>query len=873
MNALKVALIAILVLMLQTVFSSSDSMAQTRQNPHGTDFSLDCQQCHSVETWKVNLSQITFDHSKTAFPLEGQHQTVSCRGCHSTLKFTEAPTECVSCHQDIHSDQFGNSCNRCHTPASWADNTRMRQMHQETRFPLIGVHAAFDCQVCHPGGEYVNLPITCEGCHLETFVATQHPSHVNVGFGTNCQDCHSVLTMGWTGARFQHTANFPLQGGHAIPDCGVCHGSSLAALSSVCYSCHERDFNSTTDPNHVQSGFAHDCTICHSINGWSPVTFDHSATGFPLTGAHLTTACTACHVNNQYSGLSTDCFGCHESNYNATTDPNHVLGDYPHDCTMCHTTSAWSPSTFDHSLTGFPLTGSHLSASCTDCHINNQYVGTPTACFACHEDAYNGVTDPNHLLGNFSHECQTCHTTVAWSPSTFDHNQTNFPLTGAHIEANCSQCHINNQYAGTPTDCFSCHEANYNAATDPNHLTNQFPHDCAMCHSTTAWSPSTFNHNNTNFPLTGAHQTIACTACHINGQYTGTPTDCFSCHEANYNAATDPNHLTNQFPHDCAMCHSTTAWSPSTFNHNNTNFPLTGAHQTIACTECHINGQYAGTPTDCFSCHEANYNAATDPNHLTNQFPHDCAMCHSTTAWSPSTFNHNNTNFPLTGAHQTIACTECHINGQYAGTPTDCFSCHEANYNAATDPNHLTNQFPHDCAMCHSTTAWSPSTFNHNNTNFPLTGAHQTVPCNLCHINGQYSGTPTECFFCHQNDYNGATNPNHLSQGYPTDCLMCHTTNNWLSNFNHDQQYFPIYSGHHAGTWNTCADCHPNAANFHEFTCIDCHAHNEAQMNEEHQEVPGYIYASWACLQCHPTGGGGGLDINKKTSPYRRPGH
>ena len=37
---------------------------------------------------------------------------------------------------------------------------------------------------------------------------------------------------------------------------------------------------------------------------------------------------------------------------------------------------------------------------------------------------------------------------------------------------------------------------------------------------------------------------------------------------------------------------------------------------------------------------------------------------------------HDQTNFPLTGRHRTVACEECHINGQLEGTPTDCESCH-----------------------------------------------------------------------------------------------------------------------------------------------------------------------------------------------------
>jgi cell wall-associated NlpC family hydrolase len=74
------------------------------------------------------------------------------------------------------------------------------------------------------------------------------------------------------------------------------------------------------------------------------------------------------------------------------------------------------------------------------------------------------------------------------------------------------------------------------------------------------------------------------------------------------------------------------------------------------------------------------------------------------------------------------------------------------------------------------------TSFNHNNTTFPLTGAHTTVACASCHINNNHSGSlPTACYGCHQADFTGTTNPNHLTSGFPTDCTKCHTTTNWTS--------------------------------------------------------------------------------------------
>jgi nitrate/TMAO reductase-like tetraheme cytochrome c subunit len=244
----------------------------------------------------------------------------------------------------------------------------------------------------------------------------------------------------------------------------------------------------------------------------------------------------------------------------------------------------------------------------------------------------------------------------------------------------------------------------------------------------------------------------------------------------------------------------------------------------------------------------------TDPNHVQNNFSHDCTQCHSTSGWEPATFDHNQTQFPLTGAHLNLQCIDCHANG-YTGTPTDCFSCHDNDYNSVTDPNHVQNNFSHDCTLCHSTNAWEPATFDHNQTQFPLSGAHLNLQCIDCHANG-YTGTPTDCYSCHSNDYNSTTNPNHVAAGFPTQCETCHNTSNWTqTTWNHDAQYFPIYSGRHQGEWTVCADCHVDPNNYSVFECIFCHEHNDPnELQSQHQGVSGYQYVSTACYNCHPNG-------------------
>ncbi|MBK9514653.1 MAG: hypothetical protein IPO05_13755 [Flavobacteriales bacterium] len=508
------------------------------------------------------------------------------------------------------------------------------------------------------------------------------------------------------------------------------------------------------------------------------------------------------------------------------------------------------PIGFDHDTTDLPLDGMHAQVDCRSCHTSMVFdAPIPTDCISCHSDVH-AMT-----VGN---DCARCHTPRTWLVDDIPelHEQNGFALIGAHGNASCVDCHTSDNtlaFARVGNDCINCHMDEYNATTSPNHMSSGFSTDCIECHDPmgTDWGTQFTSHDF--FPLTGGHEIQDCARCHTTGNFADASPECASCHMPEYNSTTDPNHGSAGFGTDCAACHTTGPGWTASFDHNITDFPLHGSHITTACIECHANG-YAGTPTACSACHMTEYNSTTDPNHATSGFSTDCAMCHDETAWGNATFDHNDTDFPLHGSHITTACIECHANG-YAGTPTACSACHMTEYNSTTDPNHATSGFSTDCAMCHDETAWGNATFDHNDTDFPLHGSHITTACIDCHANG-YAGTPTACSACHMNDYDGTSDPNHASSGFGTDCAQCHDETAWgNATFDHDSQFFPIYSGNHNGEWNACTDCHNNASDYSVFTCIDCHEHDDQNsVNDDHNEVSGYSYNSNACFNCHPNG-------------------
>lgn len=598
-----------------------------------------------------------------------------------------------------------------------------------------------------------------------------------------CDNCHTFTS--WKPIRskpeFDHNkTKYPLLGMHQKVACMQCHTSPVFSnVGTKCADCH-------ADIHKGQ--FGANCASCHTVKGWQvslQQTREHF-NRFPLIGAHATLECDACHKGaavGQFRGLSTDCYSCHAQAYTQTTQPNHKAAGFPTNCQMCHASmDSWYTAKFDHlKFTGFALTGAHATLECTACHIGGKFQGTSADCFGCHTKDYNGTKNPNHAVSGIPTTCQLCHSTVAWTPATFDHNKTNFPLTGAHAKLQCTDCHIGGNFNATSTNCSNCHMKDYTAAKNPDHVAAMFPTTCQTCHTTTAWSPATFDHNTyTKFPLTGAHVTVPCASCHINGNYASTPTACASCHINDFNKTTDPNHVAAGFPTDCSVCHTTTSWAGAVFDHSKTGFPLTGAHTTLACATCHVNGNYSLSPA-CSSCHLNDYNSATNPDHKAAGFPLDCSICHSTSAWQPSTFNHNNTGFPLTGAHVNVACASCHINGQYAGTPTDCYSCHKSEYQSTTNPNHVAAMFPTTCQTCHTTTSWLGATFNH--TWFPIysgTHAGRWTTCGDCHTNPS-NYTVFSCITCH--DHSQAnTDPNHTGvRNYvynATSCYTCHPTGN-----------------------------------------------------------------------------------------------
>lgn len=376
--------------------------------------------------------------------------------------------------------------------------------------------------------------------------------------------------------------------------------------------------------------------------------------------------------------------------------------DWAMDCATCHVSDSWKIADlrWDHAETGFELEGQHAAVSCASCHEELNFTQATADCQSCHVDVHQGTT------GN---DCARCHTTAHWLISDVQelHEANGFPLDGAHFTASCTECHRQANelvFERLGGECVACHQQDFLATTNPNHQSAGFGTDCASCHDplVTGWGGENFH---LFFPLEGGHDNVSCTECHTTGNYADASPECSSCHMTDFTATTNPNHAVVGLGTDCASCHDPLTGNWSAFiNHDF--FPLQGSHNINDCAACHNTGNLADASPECASCHMADYNATSNPNHSSQGFPTDCALCHSSDGgWTPASFtDHDAQYFPIySGNHRNEwnACTDCHTDpNNYA--LFSCIDCHEhSNQNELANDHDDVNGYVFNSAACY----------------------------------------------------------------------------------------------------------------------------------------------------------------------------
>jgi hypothetical protein len=165
--------------------------------PHDS-FPADCGLCHVGSNWGLT-TDFSFDHeAQTGYALEGAHNQAQCLRCHNDRGPVTIFTAqgCAGCHEEVHFGKLGSDCLECHTQVTWNPYGQIER-HNQTRFPLVGTHAATSCRHCHQGAEVGNfLPtdIECITCHQDDLLRAVNPPHIGLGYVDNCQRCHLPTT-------------------------------------------------------------------------------------------------------------------------------------------------------------------------------------------------------------------------------------------------------------------------------------------------------------------------------------------------------------------------------------------------------------------------------------------------------------------------------------------------------------------------------------------------------------------------------------------------------------------------------------------------------------------------------------------------------
>lgn len=367
------------------------------------------------------------------------------------------------------------------------------------------------------------------------------------------------------------------------------------------------------------------------------------------------------------------------------------------------------------------------------------------------------------------------------------------------------------------------------------------PQRCASCHpehagvdfALVSWegqggSVERFEHGRAGWPLEGSHGRQKCSACHkttfrvspvvrlserppSDPGWLGLERTCTTCHEDAHRGALDKN---------CLKCHDVEHWKPAPrFDHAKTNYPLTGAHVTVKCADCHTSPRLQlasdaqGVPIpryrplefgECAACHTDAHGGKLGPT---------CSRCHMTTSFKTinrASFDHDRTRYPLRGRHTEVACEKCHdfSGGQVARNRpfATCTACHTPDPHAGTAT--LAGRVV-DCASCHTVDGWRPSSYTvaqHGLTRYPLEGRHQQARCSGCHVKTPGAGAvvamrpaTSDCASCHVDAH---------AKKYAR-CTDCHDVRGFspstIDVATHAHYRFPLTGAHGAVL---CAQCH-----------------------------------------------------------------
>jgi hypothetical protein len=687
-----------------------------------------------------------------------------------------------------------------------------------------------DCKGCHVSktdwtqvvafDHESSKPLSCIGCHANKAPTptTSHPSALGTYYKIDCVKCHtydkSTSARSWAKIIFNQTTHLP--------------------NPAKCNQCHKIDNNSLpkTGVTHLSGSRANnDCSICHKVDStnknWKNLT--------PFTHAVLEVSerCDSCHNSTVYSSfLST-------ANVTkiAAKAANHLSTTL--DCTICHTTQAWTPASFTHSS---------VDTNCISCHDGANASGKTKATFTGH------ITT--------TAQCSTCHSASMTATRNYDNFSKGY-YTHAATDT-CTTCHKNatttsvTQVSSTVVHttnatkaCNTCHNSTSNFTTWIIHNATTTTNDtvCNTCHTGLA---NTYGKSTAAYTGHASIGSTQCVSCHgaslktvpkylnFSGgatyKHLATDTNCISCHDGTSAIGKTKATFTGHIPTtaQCNICHAASMTAARNYNNFSGGYYTHAATDT--CTTCHKNtAASSATQVSSTVIHNANTTKA-------------CNTCHNNTlnytSWAVHTnaLTTNDTvcNTCHTGLANTYGKTTAAYTGHVSIGTNQCVSCHAKSL--TTVPKYLSfaggSGYTHlasntNCKTCHNGT---------NATGRPTTGtkAHSLTianfECSACHVNNSSSGWAavyTNISYTHSSigklpPYNSS---GHFSQ---SKCTLCHSTSNdnvLYKDTNSPATYATVASN---TAYYSCVRCHTSTfLSKHKSSdysskgnCLGCHSYS-----------------------------------------------
>ncbi len=294
------------------------------------------------------------------------------------------------------------------------------------------------------------------------------------------------------------------------------------------------------------------------------------------------------------------------------------------------------------------------------------------------------------------------------------------------------------------------------------------------------------------------------------------------------------------------------------------------SHQEIPCSDgaCHKQERDKVRPDRCLACHpeiiraqKAKIGLHVQPEVINEPSCAERGQCHyehRTGVLLPEGWQDQLrvagvharvSGFDLVGAHAKTDCGQCH-KGQdrrrisCLNASSACVSCHATN-----SPHGAVRVANLDCQRCHTVTGWKPQLqFDHREeTQFPLEGKHQEVPCIRCHKERKFRipiKQYADCAPCHQSK--------HGSTFGKEECQTCHTAaaRNFMTiiPFAHDRTRFPLTGAHDfARMKDKCQTCHkPEADGVPRMECSSCHRNPHQTRFNQLQCIACHVGTTWS---------------------------